>query len=357
MGSLPAEIQTAIVGTQDGNLNIANDVPVPKLEDDMILVRNSVMGLNPVDTKMTGNLCTTGAVAGMDFAGVVLAIGSKVKTAGDITVGDRVCGAVQGMHALTPTVGAFAQVVGASDVVTLKIPPSMTLEEAASLGSGVGTIGLALYKSLEIPGTPLKPAEVPRFVLVYGGSTATGTLALQILKLSGMRPITTCSPKNFDLAKSYGAEAVFDYRSASAIEDIKTYTKNSLKYVLDCVSEPETMRFCYKAIGRAGGKYTALEPFAQSLHTRPTVQPDWVLGPTLLGKPIGWSPPFERQANPKMREFTLDWFKTVQNLLDEGKLRTHPVRILTGGFEAALEGLDLLREKKVSGQKLVCRIS
>lgn len=150
---------------------------------------------------------------------------------------------------------------------------------------------------------------------------------------------------------------MFDYRSASATREFKTYTNNSLKYILDCVSEPETMRFCYKAIGRAGGKYTALEPFTQFLHTRPTVQPDWVLGPTLLGKPIGWSPPFEWQANPKMREFTLDWFKTVQNLLDEGTLRIYPVRILTGEFEAALGGLDLLQEKKVSGQRLVCRIS
>jgi NADPH:quinone reductase-like Zn-dependent oxidoreductase len=172
-----------------------------------------------------------------------------------------------------------------------------------------------------------------------------------------MRPIATCSPKNFNLAQSYGAEAVFDYRSASAIEEIKIYTRNSLKFVLDCVSEPETMRFCYRVIGRAGGKYTALEPFAPSLHTRPTVQPDWVLGPTLLGKPIGWGPPFEREANPMMREFTREWFKTVQRLLDEGKLRTHPVKVLADGFEAVLEGLDLLREKKVSGQKLVCRIS
>lgn len=176
-------LQTALVGTQDGNLKLAHDVPLPELEDDMILVRNAVVGLNPVDTKMTGNLCTPGAVAGMDFAGTVLAVGANVKAARDIDVGDRVCGAVQGMHALTPKVGAFAQVVGASDVVTLKVPPSMTLEEAASLGSGVGTIGLALYQSLGIPGTPLKPAKVPKFVLVYGGSTSTGTLALQILKL------------------------------------------------------------------------------------------------------------------------------------------------------------------------------
>lgn len=172
-----------------------------------------------------------------------------------------------------------------------------------------------------------------------------------------MRPIATCSPKNFDLAKSYGVEAVLDYNLASATEDIKKYTNNGLKYVLDCVSVPDTMRFCYRVIGRAGGKYTALEPFSPSLHTRPTVQPDWVLGPALLGKPIGWGPPFERPSNPKIREFTLDWFKTVQSLLEDGKLRTHPVRILTGGFEAALEGLDLLREKKISGQKLVCQIS
>lgn len=182
MGSL-VELQMAIVGTEDGNLTVAHNVPVPRLEDDMILVRNAVMGLNPVDTKMTGNLCTPGAVAGMDFAGVVLAVGANVKAARNIAVGDRVCGAVQGMHALTPTVGAFAQVVGASDVVTLKVPLSMTLEEADSLGSGVGTIGMALYLSLGVPGTPLEPAEVPKFVLVYGGSTATGTLALQFLKL------------------------------------------------------------------------------------------------------------------------------------------------------------------------------
>jgi hypothetical protein len=183
MASLPTDLQTAIIGNHDGKFIISHDVPVPKLEDDLILVRNLVIGLNPVDTKMTGDLCTAGAIAGMDFAGVVMSIGSNVTTAGEITVGDRVCGAVQGMHSLTPTVGAFAQVVAASDVVTLKVPPSMTLEEAASLGSGIGTVGLALYKSLDIPGTPFKAAENPGFVLVYGGSTATGTLALQILKL------------------------------------------------------------------------------------------------------------------------------------------------------------------------------
>jgi NADPH:quinone reductase-like Zn-dependent oxidoreductase len=84
-----------------------------------------------------------------------------------------------------------------------------------------------------------------------------------------LNPITVCSPHNFDLAKSYGATAVFDYKQPSCIEDIWKHTRNSLKYVLDCVSEPETMEFCYKCFGRTGGKYSALEPYPELFHTRP----------------------------------------------------------------------------------------
>jgi NADPH:quinone reductase-like Zn-dependent oxidoreductase len=156
--------------------------------------------------------------------------------------------------------------------------------------------------------------------------------------------------------KSYGAEAVFDYRSPTCAAEIRAYTKNSLKYVLDCISEPETMQFCYACIGRAGGKYTSLEPYAEFLHTRPTVKPDWVLGPMILGKPIGWRPPFKRNGDAEVREFAVKWFKTAQRLLDEGKLKMHPVRLMPGGFQGVLDGMDLLRNKQISGEKLVYRL-
>lgn len=191
-------------------------------------------------------------------------------------------------------------------------------------------------------------------MLVYGGSTATGTLALQLLKLSGLNPITTCSPHNFDLVKSYGAGAAFDYRSPSCTQDIKKLTRNSLKYVLDCISEPETMQFCYACLGRAGGKYTALEPYVEFLHTRPrTVRPDWVLGPVVLGKKLGWPEPFNKEADAAAREFAIGWFKTAQRLLDEGKLKTHPIRVMEGGLEKVVDGLEVLKKKEVSGQKLI----
>jgi NADPH:quinone reductase-like Zn-dependent oxidoreductase len=176
-------MNTAIVGLEDGNLGLRDDVEVPSLEDDMILVQNMAVALNPIDMKMVGKMGTPGAVAGMDFAGEVIAVGANVRTAAPIRVGDRVCGAVPGMHALTPLVGAFATIVGAADITTMKVPEAMSLEEAASLGSGMGTIGLALFRSLQVPGSPKNPAEKPVDVLVYGGSTATGTLAIQLLNL------------------------------------------------------------------------------------------------------------------------------------------------------------------------------
>jgi NADPH:quinone reductase-like Zn-dependent oxidoreductase len=158
--------------------------------------------------------------------------------------------------------------------------------------------------------------------------------------------------------KSYGATAVFDYNSASCAQDIREHTRNSLKYVLDCISQPETMQFCYACLGRAGGKYTALEPYPNFLHTRPkTVTPDWVLGPVVLGKKLGWPEPFNKEGDGATREFAIEWFKTAQQLLDEGKLRAHPIRLMDGGLENVAEGLELLKKKQVSGQKLIYRVA
>ncbi|TPX06877.1 uncharacterized protein E0L32_002373 [Thyridium curvatum] len=351
MATLP-ETQTSIVGLEDGNVGISPGIPLPRLEDDMILVKTAAVGVNPVDTKMVGPLCTQGAVAGMDFAGDVVAVGPNAKASVPLAVGDRVCGAVQGMNPTGPRVGAFTHYVGATAHVLIKLPPNLTYEQGASLGSGLGTIGLAL-KKLDLPGLPYEPAQKPRHVLIYGGSSATGTLAIQLVKLAGFKPITTCSPRNFDLVKSYGAEEAFDYNAKDCAADIKAYTKNSLKYVLDCISEPETMQFCYQCIGRLGGRYVALEPFHPSLHTRANVHPDWVLGPTMIGKPISWRPPFERAADPEVLEYALRWYKIAQRLIDNGELKTHPLQVMDGGLGGVLEGMELLKAKKISGKKLV----
>jgi hypothetical protein len=113
------------------------------------------------------------------------------------------------------------------------------------------------------------------------------------------------------------------------------------------------MQLCYASIGRPGGRYTALEPYPKFLHTRPSVKPDWVLGPSIMGKPIGWPPPFERDANEELREFGVKWCKTIQQLLDNGKLKSHPLRLMPGGLAGVPDGVELLRKKQISGAKLV----
>ena len=78
--------------------------------------------------------------------------------------------------------GAFAEhVLGKSDV-TLHIPPGLSFEKAASLAAGLTTIGLCLYKSLQLP-LPTLPAKEAYHVFVYGGNTATGIIAILLLKL------------------------------------------------------------------------------------------------------------------------------------------------------------------------------
>ena len=55
---------------------------------------------------------------------------------------------------------------------------------------------------------------------------------------SGLTVITTCSPRNFDLVKKYGADAAFDYSNADeCAKNIRDYTNNNLRYAFDCISE------------------------------------------------------------------------------------------------------------------------
>jgi NADPH:quinone reductase-like Zn-dependent oxidoreductase len=88
-------------------------------------------------------------------------------------------------------------------------------------------------------------------------------------------PITTCSPHNFDLVQSYGAAAAFDYKQPDCSEQIRAYTRNNLAYALDCITTVESMNVCSGAIGRAGGRYTSLDPFAGHAATRKVIKNDW----------------------------------------------------------------------------------
>lgn len=167
-------LQCAIIAGPKGVLETTHAAPVPLLQPHTILVKVVATALNPVDTKMVGRLATPGATSGFDFAGTVVALGSAVSNKA-LQIGDRVCGAVTGQNPLNLTEGAFAEYVGVPSHAVMKIPHEMSFEDASGLGVGIGVVGLALEKSLN-------PAR-GQTVLVHGASTATGTSAVQMLKL------------------------------------------------------------------------------------------------------------------------------------------------------------------------------
>ena len=68
------------------------------------------------------------------------------------------------------------------DGLSAKIPEGMSFTDAATFGVGIITIGQGLFQSLKLPLPPGKVED--KFpILIYGGSSATGTLAIQYAKL------------------------------------------------------------------------------------------------------------------------------------------------------------------------------
>lgn len=162
---------------------LVNDRPVPKLRDDYILVKPVAVALNPTDWKHAAfGLADNGCLLGCDFAGIVEEVGPKVTK--QWRKGDRLSGVAHGGNAVQPEDGAFAEHVVVKGDVQMKIPDTMSFEDASTLTLGVTTVMQGLYqKALKLnwPDDPVKES-VP--ILIYGGSTATGALGIQFAKLS-----------------------------------------------------------------------------------------------------------------------------------------------------------------------------
>lgn len=179
--NLPAT-QTAVIAGPDREFLVAHDIPLVKLEPVTVLVKTHAVALNPVDTKLSGDFVTPGVTFGFDVAGVVVAIGSAVTK--NIKIGDRVCGSAGGMDKEHPSGGAFAEYTALLGDMCMKIPDDMSFEDAATIGTALNSAALALFWSLKLPWTLVgNPTEKPFPVLVYGGSTSVGTMAIQLLKL------------------------------------------------------------------------------------------------------------------------------------------------------------------------------
>lgn len=182
------------------------DVPVPVPKDDEVLVRVRASSVNAADWHLMrgkpyfmrlvgfGIRTPKVRVRGMDVAGVVEAIGSRVTT---LRVGDEVYG--QGdMHA-----GTFAELAAVKETSLAAKPTSSTFEEA-------GAVPLAALTALQgvRDSGGVKPGQR---ILINGASGGVGTFAVQIARALGAEVTAVCSTRNVELLQELGADRVVDY--------------------------------------------------------------------------------------------------------------------------------------------------
>ncbi|KAI1077855.1 enoyl reductase [Whalleya microplaca] len=346
MDSLPNS-QRALKARGPKQVEIHEECSLPVLEADEILVRVRCVGINPVDVKMLDMAPHVGATIGCEFAGDIVKVGTSVKNS-QLKVGVAVFGCVCGNNPNRPDNGAFADYVAVAGGLVYLLPPHLSYQHGATLGAALPTVGMALYQKWHLApplppsaiGTPENP-EVNRYVLVYGGSTACGAMALQMIRKSGLVP-------------ALGAQEAFDYHSPSCGDDIRCYTADALAYVFDCITDISSMRICYAAMGRAGGKYMGLNPIPVRAHTRRDIKPDYILVYTMFGKEVSWPRPFARPARRKDRAFAESWYQATQTLVDTpGEIHPHPLEQGPDNLQGVIKGLDRMRKGDVSGVKLV----
>lgn len=115
---------------------------------------------------------------------------------------------------------------------------------------------------------------------MWGGATAVGQFAIQLAKLSGYQVVTTASPPNFDLMKSLGAVAVYDYHDSDV--SLKIREEWAPRVAVDCFSSTdEGAKAVCDSISSEGGRI-ALVRVAKS--SREDVTAKFGLVFTLLGK-------------------------------------------------------------------------
>jgi NADPH:quinone reductase-like Zn-dependent oxidoreductase len=280
--------------------------------------------------------------------GTVVQLGPEVR--GEWKFGDRIAGVVHGSNKCDVNEGAFAEYALVRESVQMKAPDNVTDVEAATVGVALSTVGLSLYQQLGLPWPGSVHAEC--WVMIYAGSSATGSIAIQLAKLSGAKVVTTCSPRNREFVKGLGADEAFDYKDTNCAQNIREYTKDSLHFVMDCFGGTLGSSICAGAMSSKGGRICSIIPGAE--YPRPKdVRRTTMLAYKICGEPwdfMGPVPPTEEDY-----QFGRMFWKLATTLLEQGKVKVHPPS-LRRGMEGITAGLQELRDGAVSAQKLVYQI-
>jgi NADPH:quinone reductase-like Zn-dependent oxidoreductase len=345
-----------------GRAELVEGVPIPSLEGHpaFLLVKTKYVGVNHCDYACTDMQLMFGAhnTIGGEYCGEVVAAGAENTR---FKKGDRVAGCVFPTGPAMPDAGTHAEYIlvkGDAQLSVDAMDPVVGEQFAAGLGIAFSTMFYGMYYTMKLP-WPTEPApnttetKEKQSILIYGGTTNTGMIAIQFAKLSGLKVLTTCSPSNFERVKELGASDVFDYHDAEkCAEEVRLATADGLKLVFDCVGAFQSPQICAGAMSsQGGGVYISVSP--QGL-PRDDISTVMAQGQNVLGEPFQ----FAGQTLPADPEAFRQWVKfipTAEGLLKDNKIRLTPVSVIKG-LENIPGQFQDLREWKLSATKLICEV-
>jgi len=199
-----------------------DEVPVPQAGPGEVLIKVAAAGVNRPDVSQREGKYPPPPGApdtlGLEVAGEVIQLGEDV----DPTLsGMPVCALVAG--------GGYAEYAVAPVGQCLPVPASLTMIEAAALPETLFTVWTNVFER--------GYASDGDTVLVHGGTSGIGTMAIQLGALFGMTVIVTCgSDEKCEAARKLGAAHAINYRETDFVEETRALTGGKgANIVLDMV--------------------------------------------------------------------------------------------------------------------------
>jgi len=196
--------------------------PVPKPGRGEVLVKVAAAGVNrPEVMQRKGQYPPppgAPSILGMEIAGKVVAVGEDVPRE---MLGTPVCALIAG--------GAYAEYAVAPYGQCLPVPPAITMIEAAAIPETLFTVWSNVFERAY--------ATEGEWILVHGGTSGIGTMAIHLANLFGLTVIVTAgSDEKCEAAKRIGADFAINYKAEDFVARVMEITAGKgVNIVLDMV--------------------------------------------------------------------------------------------------------------------------
>ncbi|MGD0699419.1 MAG: NAD(P)H-quinone oxidoreductase [Trebonia sp.] len=202
----------AVVISEPGGPEVLQwtEVEDPRPGPGEVLVEVVAAGVNRADMMQRQGLYPPPPGAspypGLECSGTIAALGEGVTR---WYIGDEVCALLAG--------GGYAEQVVVPAGQLLAVPKSTTLVEAAALPETVCTVYSNVFLAARL--------AVGETLLIHGGGSGIGTLAIQLAKHAGARvAVTAGSQSKLDACRGLGADITINYREDDFVESLMEAT-------------------------------------------------------------------------------------------------------------------------------------